>query len=471
MGSEIKHTQFSEADFRSFRKALLNETHALSLAFDQKIFQCKHPVGGFELEAWIVDDEAKPVPYNQKLLKLLNNVEVVPELSQFNFEINVEPEHLKGKALALFQRRLLNNWSQCCEAALTLGGSAMAIGIHPSIREFQLNLGNMSKSKRYQALNEQILRLRSNQPLEIKVKGNETLDITHSDVMIEAATTSFQIHLMVNQDNAVLAHTASQIISAALLGISANSPFAFGVDLWDESRIPIFEQSVDTGEKGAKRVTFGSAYAKKSLLELFEDNVYDYPVLIPENRFEDNSRFQHVRLHNGTIWRWNRPLIGFNSDDSLHLRIENRVVPSGPTIVDIIANAAFYWGFVEAFVHEPELYKNVLDFEYAKQNFYSAAKHSLNAKLMWQDGQTRLCKDLVLELLLPFAHQGLRHLGLDIEDINYFLNIIQKRCEKNQNGALWQRKWVEKNGRDMDGLSQAYLKNQHAQIPVHEWTV
>lgn len=471
MGTEITNTRFSEADFAAFEASLAKETAQLKKHFDAHDFQYRGPVGGFELEAWLVDADARPLPRNEEFLGRLNNDEIVPELSAFNFEINVQPQNLRGKALSILETRLLKNWQQCVDTARDMQAMAVMIGIHPTIMDSQLNTENMSKSKRYKALNEQILKLRSQQPLIIDIEGREHLYIQHSDVMLEAATTSFQIHLKVRQDQAARAHTISQMISAPLLAVSANSPYAFGIDLWDESRIPIFEQAVDPGDDSNKRVTFDHFYARDSLFELFASNLKDYPVLIPETHFDDDLGFEHLRLHNGTVWRWNRPLLGFDRDGSLHLRIENRVVPAGPTVKDMIANAAFYWGLVEAWIADKHLRQQELPFAIARENFYTAAQHSLDCHLHWLDGARYSCVDLILEQLLPQAAQGLASLGIAKTEAQHYLDVIKQRVLRKQNGALWQRRWVEKHGRNMLALTQAYIQHQLTQQPVHLWDI
>ena len=329
----------------------------------------------------------------------------------------------------------------------------------------------MSKSERYRALNKRVLAIRKGQPLTLHIHGRDHLDTTHYDVMLESATTSFQIHLQVKQDMAVRAFNASQIISAPLVAISANSPFIFGHSLWDESRIPLFQQSVDVGNTGHKRVTFGHEYARESLLCFYMENLNDYPVLIPILFNGEPDDFPHLRFHNGTIWRWNRPLIGFDENRMPHLRIENRVVPSGPTNIDMIANAAFYWGLVYTLTGEPVPPEDKIDFSIVRQNFYNAGRYSLDSSIQWLDGQLHSTRELILNELLPMAEEGLDKLGIDSDEADQYLRVIKERVKSKQNGACWQRLWVEKYGNDMNELSMAYLEHQHSQCPVHEWDI
>lgn len=471
MGQEFPYKDFDCDDFLTFKNQLNKETEQLEQLFKANSLTCEQHVGGFELEAWLVDEQAQPVAENVDFLARLNNPEVVPELSLFNIELNVEPLKLQGVALRAFDDNLQQNWEHCREVAAEKSTDLMSIGVHPSLKDDQLTLKNMSKSDRYRALNEQILAMRNKQPITLNIQGRQTLHSEHSDVMLEAAATSFQIHLQVKQEQAVRAYNAAQIISAPLVAVSANSPYVFGMDLWDESRIPVFEQAVDVGDPGAKRVSFGEGFIKSSLMECFEENVKKFPVMIPARLMGGLSGFPHLRLHNGTIWRWNRPIVGFDSSGSPHVRIENRVVASGPTIKDMMANAAFYWGLVEAMIREPVAPESLIGFDDTKGNFYKACQNSLEVDLIWLDGKKHTVTDLIIDTLLPMAKKGLEFLNIDAKDINDYLGIIKNRVLKKQNGAYWQRAWIKKHGKDMQGLSMAYLKMQNTGKPVHEWEI
>jgi gamma-glutamyl:cysteine ligase YbdK (ATP-grasp superfamily) len=469
MGQEIPSSNFSKHDFSVFSEHLRNETDLLSSYFKENRFATNHGICGFEVEAWLVDKHALPLPINEEFLELLNDPMVVHELAAFNVELNVKPQPLTGKVLEILHDELTLIWNKCRKTARQMDADIMAIGIHPGVREEQLSLQYMSNSQRYRALNEQVLVIRQGKPLILHIHGNDLLYTEKFDVMLEAGTTSFQIHLQVNQGKAVRAYNASQIASAPLVAVSANSPFIFEHALWDESRIPLFQQSVDIGDKYKKRVTFSNNYAQGSLMSCFEENIENYPVLIPFIFNETREKFPHLRFHNGTIWRWNRPLIGFDDDGKPHLRIENRVVPSGPTTIDMIANAAFYWGLVQALANLVNLPEDQIDFPVVRQNFYNAGRYSLESSVYWLDGQLHPVSNLLLHQLLPMAWEGLVQLEIDQEDCDKYMKIIESRIITKQNGARWQRKWVEKHGKNMNALSKAYLERQHAGIPVHEW--
>ena len=471
MGREIPSSKFTKHDFSAFSQRLRAETDLLCDYFHNHRFITNHNMGGFEVEAWLVDKDALPAPVNEKFLMQLNDPMVVHELASFNIELNVIPQSLQGNALQKLQDELDRIWNKCRKTAMEMDADIMAVGIHPAVREEQLTLQYMSNSKRYRALNEQVVAIRHGRPLTLHIRGRDHMETTHQDVMLEAGTTSFQIHLQVTQDEAVRAYNASQIASAPMVAVSANSPFIFGYDLWDESRIPLFQQSVDVGEERKKRVTFSHDYARGSLFYCFMENIEDYPVLIPVLFEEKPDKFPHLRFHNGTIWRWNRPLIGFDDNGSLSLRIENRVVPSGPTTVDMIANAAFYWGLVQSLTRLADAPENKIDFPVVRQNFYNAGRYGLESSIQWLDGELHPVKSILLHVLLPMARNGLLRLGINETDCDHYMQIIEGRALTGQNGAAWQRRWVEKHGRDMDALSKAYLEHQHSQRPVHEWDI
>lgn len=473
MGQEIPRSYFSADDFEAFDRRLCTETDYLERCFREEQFSCLHNVGGFEIEAWLVNRKtALPRAINEEFLQKFGDPNVVSELALFNVEFNVQPQILKGRALQLLHEDLSGTWQQGRAVAGELNADLMIIGIHPGVKDEELTLKNMSHSKRYDALNRRVLAMRQGQPLKLEIHGREFLDSTHYDVMLEAAATSFQIHLQVRPEKAVRAFNASQIVSAPLVAASANAPYVFGHDLWDESRIPLFEQAVDVGDSQNKRVTFGHDYVEGSLFNCFRENLECYPALLPMcDTDEPVENMAHLRLHNGTIWRWNRPLIGFDDEGTLHLRIENRVAPAGPTITDMLANAAFYWGLVRTLTDRTQVPEQQLPFPVVRQNFYNAAHYSLGSSLQWLDGELYPVKELILHQLIPMATEGLQELQIDADDCHHYLDIIRERVLRDQNGALWQRKWVAKHGNDMQKLSNAYFQRQNTGIPVHEWDI
>lgn len=477
MGQEISSRHFSDTDFSAYQERLRVETARLAEWFRAGRFSTYDRVGGFELEAWLIDGNSQPVSINERFLARLGDPLVVPELARFNVELNTQPEKLTGQALSLMQRHLQDTWGNCERVAAEFDARMLMIGILPTLDEARLTARNMSNLERYRALNEQVLRQREGKPLALDIVGREHLKITHHDVMLESAATSFQIHLKVAQTNAVRYYNLAHILSAPLVAVSANSPYLFGRDLWDETRIPLFEQSVEVGGfEGAahgpmRRVSFGTGYLHESLMECFQENLQHYPALLPERFAEDDETLPHVRLHNGTIWRWNRPLLGFDDDGTPHLRIEHRVVPGGPSIPDLIANAALFFGLVQSLGNSEMAAELKLNFADARDNFYRAARDGFEAQVHWLDGHRGKMQVLLAEHLLPQARHGLRELGIDPADIAYYLGIIEGRVRKACNGAVWQRAYVAEHGANMAGLVEAYRERQNSGQPVHEWQI
>ena len=474
MGQEIDGSRFKKQDFQRFLNRLKQETNLLGQWFVEQRFANDRTVAGFELEAWLVDEHFMPAPINAEFLNAMASPMVCPELASFNVEFNYTPQDLTGSALTDIQTEMTQLWQQGSSVAAQLGSQLAMIGILPTVDEQHLTIQHISSMNRYRALNEQVLRQRQGRPLELNIHGADHLRVLHPDVMFESATTSFQIHLQIPVDMAVRAYNASVIASAATVAVSANSPFLCGKDLWAETRIPLFEQSVEVGgyEPAAhgpmRRVTFGSGYLHHSMFECFIENLEHYPVLLPELIDEPPEKFSNVRLHNGTLWRWNRPLIGIENEH-YHIRIEHRVVPAGPSVIDAVANAAFYFGLALNLMQREIHPEMQLAFDQARDNFYNAAKHGFDAHIVWLDGKKSNIRTLILNELIPMAAQGLEKAGIDTQDIDTYLGVIEQRTMNSCNGAAWQRAFVAKHGLDMKNLTKAYVARQNSGIAVHEW--
>ncbi len=473
MGQEIGKTQFSASEYETFGQRLKQETDLLARWIGEGRCSSLGPVTGFELEAWLVDSDMNPAPANAEFLAAFANPLACPELARFNVEFNTEPRRLEGTALSELHADLLGLWTQALATAESLGLNLLAIGILPTVREAMLNLDAISAMNRYRALNEQVLAARRQEPLKLRIQGREHLEHLHTDVMLEAAATSFQIHLQVPLDSARAYYNAALLASAPLVAISANSPFLFGKNLWEETRIPLFEQAVETGGYGGvahgplRRVSFGTGYAQHGIAELFEENLRHFPVLLPILSGEAPERLPHLRLHNGTIWRWNRPLVGFDPDGTPHVRIEHRVIPAGPSIVDMIANAAFYYGLAESFARER--WEQDIAYPWAKDNFYQAARHGLNGLAVGRTGDKARLDAWILRELLPLAESGLASLGLAKQDIDYYLGIVERRAATGLTGGEWQRRFIARHPNDFAALTREYLNRQHTGEPVHQW--
>lgn len=474
MGQEIARTVFSAADFARFGQQLREETDRLRAFAKAGGFRDTRFVAGFELEAWLLDHAGAPSPINESYLAALAHPMVVPELARFNIEFNGTPQVLGPGALAGMEAELAATWQHAQSVAHDMDAQIGIIGIPPTLREGDLTLATMSALNRYVVLNEQVIRQRAGQPLRIHIEGEEVLDLGRADVMLEAATTSFQLHLQVPEGLSARYYNASLITCGPLLALATNSPLLFGRCLWHETRIPLFEQSVDLGGYGGladpqtRRVSFGRGYVRDSLIELFEENLALFPVLLPMPQTEPPEGFAHLRLHNGSIWRWVRPLIGFDAAGEAHVRIEQRVLPSGPTLIDMMANAAFYYGLVHSLAQRPEPPECELDFATARDNFYQAARHGLDAELVWLDGARHPVRRLLGELL-PRAAEGLRALNLGEGEIERAIGVLEARRASGQTGSVWLIGHWKRCGHDPARLMADYLENQRSGAPVHEW--
>ena len=473
MGQEIGGREFSTEDFARFRDRLARETQSLRDTFAAG--QCSNagPLIGLELEVWLIDHNFFPAPHNQSFLERLANPSVVAELSQFNIEINSPVERLEGRSFQRMHAHLSETMRHCASNAHEDVDTVIAIGTLPTLRQQDLSLEAMTPSHRYRALNREAMRLRGGMPLNIDIDA--ALPGTHhflacfKHVMLEAAATSFQLHLQVPPAIISRTYNASVILSAPLVAIAANSPFLFGQPLWSETRIAIFEQSLQQSH-GPERVTLGTAYAGEDITKLFEENLRDYPALLPVDAGDPIRRYSCLRLQNGTIWRWVRPILGFDPDGTPHVRIEQRVLPAGPSVSDMMANAAFYFGAVHMLARELDDAEKALPFALARENFYEAARHGLDAEIRWLDGTGKRPVRDILNAVVPLAAEGLAAQGMDEDLIEHYLDIIACRLACGRNGAEWQLAHFNRH-RNLHKLTAAYVENQRTGRPVHEWTV
>ena len=475
MGQEIEHTRFAPEDFESFHSCLAKETAYLADLIGNRQLSDRNAVAGFEIEAWLVNPKMQPVPENEAYLARLNSPLACAELARFNVELNNTPVEFREDALSTLYRDLEQLTANVRRAAEELNLSILMIGTLPTLKRSQLNLANMSDRNRFRALNEQILRARGGRPIHIDIGGHEHLKVEHDDVMLESAATSFQIHLQIPLASAHRYYNASIMASAPCVGLCANSPYLFGRDLWAETRIPLFEQSIEVGGYNGvshgplRRVSFGSGYARKSIMECFSENLDHFPVLLPIRFDSEVEKMRTLRLHNGTIWRWNRPLVGFDADGTPHVRIEHRVMSAGPSLRDMIANAAFYYGLVHHLSQQAVDPEPALPFHLAKDNFYRCARYGFEAAVTWLDAQKIRLRDLLLRNLIPKAALGLEALGIDPGEAGHFLDTIEKRVESNQNGSTWQRRFAANHARDFASMTRVYHQNQWSGQAVHQW--
>ena len=471
MGQEIQEVHFNEEAFAEYRRRLEVET-ALLRAWEREGRLRGVPFRlGFELEGWLVDEQGMPAPRNQAFLEQVADPGVVPELARFNFEINDAPLDFSPGMFDRMHASLLRRWERCERAARALDMRALSIGILPTVGREHLHLGNISAMSRYLALNEQVFRMRQGEPIELLIEGADTLHHVHDDVMLESATTSLQIHLQVGSERAARAFNMAKIISAPMVAVGANSPFFLQHRLWEETRTPVFEQAVAVGASDySRRVTFGIRYARESLMECFAANLDRYPVLLPDLMDVPPERLAHLRLHNGTIWRWNRPLVGFDGQGNPHYRIEHRVVAAGTSALDVVADTALFVGLIVSLMDEGPDIEHEIPFEAARANFYAAARYGLAARVRWSGGHSGPLDELLSGRLLARARRGLRAIGLEAEEAGRWIGIIARRVATGRTGSAWQREWVDRHGRDWRGLVLAYTGQQATGRPVHEWT-
>lgn len=478
MGEQIQQTSFSEADFANFGTKLREETALLAKWFESGALSSTGKSFGLELETWLLDANHLPCPENRRFLDSLNNDAVVPELSKFNAEINATPHPVASGKLHQMQKELEDLWAKIQTASKSLKMKMLMIGTLPTLRDPMLGIEYLTDEYRYHALNEQILRMRGGKPINFEIEGIESVKISHTDIMLESAATSMQVHFRVETEKCAKYMNASTIASAATVAISSNSPFLFGKSLWAETRIAIFEQAVNLPSfqnlKGEKvgRVCFGNGYIRQSMMEMFLENLDGYPILLPVCKEAPKEKLSHLRFHNGSIWRWNRPIVGFVPGESPHVRIEHRVPGAGPTVIDVVANVAFYLGLTHALVEKHKNLETMVDFSTAKNNFYDAAKFGLDSNVQWIDGKEWRLQTLIHDVCVPMAFDGLVDLGFSESEAQfYLLDVIRNRARTGRTGACWQRSYRNTHGADFQKMTEEYFNWQETGRPVHEWSV
>lgn len=468
MGQDISIDEFLPQHYERFRQHLQSEMELLRNWFVGSKFCEDELQCGLELEAWLIGRDGLPVPDNSLFLTTLERKWVVPELSKFNFEVNVSPQYLAGCGLRDMHSEFSSTWSRCREVASRLEHRIVSIGILPTVTNEMLCLENMSPLRRYAALNKQVLRLRGGSPLTLDIQGVDRLHTSHHDLMLESAATSVQVHLKVPPRLSVRYYNASVIASCLTVAVAANAPFLFGRRLWADTRISVFEQAVDTAGP-IPRVTFGRGYVEDSLLELFEENLASHRVLLPAELDEAPALMPYVRMHNGTLWNWNRPLIGFEPDGRPHLRIEHRPMSASPSIVDLFADVALYLGLVLYLGEQDVAPETQISFDRARQNFYEAAQRGFDARILWLDGKFHDIATLLDESLLERAMEALSQAGVRHEEVSSSFEVLRQRVRTRQNGASWQqRKFADYDG-DLGRLLNHYQELQASMLPVHAW--
>jgi len=488
MGSHAVKAITSQKERKKFVYHLLNDVKALEKMVQDDLFEKGIQRVGAEQELCIVNKNYRPSFNAIKILDKLNDPHFTTELALFNLEINLDPFELKEDCFSNIEDQLSVYIKKVQQVADEFDHDKIVLsGILPSLKKKDLIFENMTPLERYTILNEILKNIRGGK-FKLRIRGVDELIIKHDSILFEACNTSFQVHLQIGLDEIIDKYNWAQAIAGPVLSIMSNSPLLMGRELWSETRIALFQQSVDLRNTSyllreqKPRVSFGNDWIKKSIVELFTDDISRYTPLITSNFEEDSLKvlekgirpeLRALNLHNGTLYKWNRLCYGVDNNVA-HLRIENRYIPSGPSIKDEVANALFWVGVMQGM---PEEYKNIwekIPFNDARGNFINAARTGINTYFNWF-GEGISAKRLVKKILIPMAKKGLKKSHVNSKDIKYYLNIIEKRVDKNVTGSKWMvrssRKLRESVSKDVSCLLLTYhlYKNQQTNKPVHQW--
>ncbi|MFD4587888.1 glutamate-cysteine ligase family protein [Streptomyces sp. NPDC058423] len=494
MGEKIVAGGFDLSDRQRYRRKLQQCLAGLGRLLTEKRFDRPRNLMGLEIELNLAGSDGLPRMMNAEVLDRIASRDFQTELGMFNLEVNIAPHRLAGRVLDQLAEELRTGLGYAHRKAAEVDAGIVMIGILPTLDGKDLVSANLSDVDRYVLLNDQIVAARG-EDFTLDIEGVEHLSCTSSSIAPEAACTSVQLHLQVTPGRFAQVWNAAQAVAAVQIAVGANSPFLFGKELWRESRPPLFQQATDTRPpelqaQGVRpRTWFGERWVS-SAYELFEENLRYFPALLPicddeePLRVLDDGgvpRLQELVLHNGTVYRWNRPVYGL-ADGVPHLRVENRVLPAGPTVTDVVANAAFYYGLVRALAEEPRPLWTRMPFETAAANFETACRHGIEAELEWPrpgrgSGLTRVpAVKLVRDELLPLAAAGLDAWNVEPADRDFYLGVIEGRCRRRVNGASWQ---VDAFHRALDAgldrqdalaaVTRRYSVLMHSDEPVHTW--
>ncbi|MFJ9909103.1 glutamate--cysteine ligase [Streptomyces sp. NPDC101152] len=496
MGEKVVAGRIDLSDRQLYRDKLRRCLTGLERLLDEKRFDRPRNLMGLEIELNLTGADGMPKMLNAQVLERIASRDFQTELAMFNLEVNIAPHPLGGRVFDRLAEELRTSLAYAERKAGEVDAGIVMIGILPTLDRDDLVSSNLSAVDRYALLNDQIVAARG-EDFALDIDGVERLSCTSKSIAPEAACTSVQLHLQVTPARFAAVWNAAQAVSAAQIAVGANSPFLFGRELWRESRPPLFQQSTDTRPpelqaQGVRpRTWFGERWIS-SAHDLFEENLRFFPALLPICDEEEPlevldaggiPRLHELVLHNGTVYRWNRPVYGI-ADGVPHLRVENRVLPAGPTVTDVIANAAFYYGLVRALAEEPRPVWTRLPFEAAAANFDAACRHGIEARLQWprrgRYGGTAEADavTLVREELLPLAAAGLDAWGVEPADRDLYLGVIEERCRRRVNGATWQAATFHRAleagmARDaaLAATTRRYRELMHQGEPVHTWPV
>ncbi|UYQ65018.1 glutamate--cysteine ligase [Streptomyces peucetius] len=491
MGRDVPALVFTRDDRRRYREKMQACLDTFAQMLREARFESERPQVGLEIELNLVDDAGEPAMRNTDVLEAIADPAWDSELGRFNLEINIPPRTLTAGGPDAWEQEIRDALNHAEQRASEVGAHLAMIGILPTLRQRDVGEAGLSENPRYRLLNEQIFAARG-EDLRIAVDGVDRLRTYADTITPEAACTSTQFHLQVAPDEFARYWNAAQAIAGVQVALAANSPFLFEKELWRETRIPLFEQATDTRPEEIKvqgvrpRVWFGERWIN-SVFDLFEENVRYFPALLPLCDDEDpqatldggdTPELSELTLHNGTIYRWNRPVYAVTHGKP-HLRVENRVLPAGPTVADTLANGAFYYGLTRALADEERPVWSRMSFQGAEDNLHAAARHGIDALLYWPGMGEVPVAELVLRRLLPMAHRGLELSGMDSAWREPLLGIIEQRCVSGRNGALWQAEMyhhIDATSRvdhheALRLMTRQYIDYMHLNAPAHTWPV
>ena len=489
MGEHGVQQETDAQEMRAFMQQVLDDVRALERMLDGDMIETEPIRIGAEQELFLVDRQSmRPSFAGMEVLEALNEPHFTTELGRFNLEANLDPQVLGPGALRAMERQLRELLDLARQAAQTQGADVVLIGILPTLEKDDLTTENMAPIPRYHALSDAMRRMRG-RDFQFYIKGRDELTVTHDSVMLEACNTSFQIHLQVRPTDFARYYNIAQLIAAPTLALSCFSPLLFGRRLWRETRIAVFQQATDTRFKGSHhrkqrpRVRFGERWVDESVLELFRQDIADFRLLLTVELGESSLArldrgeipdLKALRLHNGTTYRWNRPCYGVGGGKP-HLRIENRILPAGPSVIDEMAGTAFWYGLMHSLSTDLGDIRQKMPFDAAKENFLASARLGLKAQFRWIDGRHYPAHELLREELIPRARAGLVELGLEREEIERYIPIVEARAAGRQNGSQWLLDSLEgmaDRGTPAERhsmLTRAALRNQKADKPAHTW--
>ena len=488
MGSHAVTAIKTQKNRKDFVHHLLNDIEALEYMIKNDLFENGIQRVGVEQELCIVDKDYRPSTNALEILNKINDIHYTTELALFNLEINLDPCELKDTCFSDIEKQLIALLEKGYKvAAETDNNKIILTGILPTLRKKDLIFKNVTPFKRYKTLNKVLKKIRGDD-FKLHILGIDELILKHESILFEACNTSFQVHLQVSPEDIIDKYNWSQAIAGPMLSIMTNSPILLGKELWSETRIALFQQSIDLrnvshiSREQKPRVSFGNSWVKDSILELFTDDISRYPPLV-FSKFEENSiesvkkgimpKLKALNLHNGTLYKWNRLCYGVH-ENTAHLRIENRYIPSGPSVKDEIANALLWVGVMQGM---PKKYQKIwkkMSFYDARGNFINAARTGINTYFNWFDKGIS-AKKLLENILIPMAKEGLLKSKINESEINYYLGIIQKRIDTSTTGSKWiirnKRKLREKVSKYESNviLTEHIYRNQISNKVISEW--